>query len=73
MCTRFNAFVLLLLFLLFTLIYFTSCSNARRTTCKTDRAYNHHSLKKNRSNYAFKYGYKQIPVRKPYVLKNRRK
>jgi hypothetical protein len=48
----------------------TSCKS-RKAVCDANSQYKSQKIKKNRSNYNVKYGFKAKPVRKSYVIRNR--
>jgi hypothetical protein len=48
----------------------TSCKS-RKAVCDANSQYKSKKIKKNRSNYNVKYGFKAKPVRKTYVIRNR--
>lgn len=50
-----------------------SCSTSRSYSCKTDGAYKKLAIKKNKNNSGLVYSQKPNPLRKPYIIKNKRK
>jgi hypothetical protein len=49
----------------------TSCKS-RKAGCQANGTYKTKKMKKNKSSYGTRYGYKSKPVRKPYVIRNSR-
>lgn len=63
--------VILSLFILSLLFTATSC-RSKRSTCEANRPSKANKIKKNKSGYNTKYSYKSKPVRKTYVIRNKR-
>ncbi len=49
-----------------------SACKSRKSICESNKTYSTKKVKKNKSNYGVKYGFKAKPVKKNYVIKNRR-
>jgi hypothetical protein len=50
----------------------TSCSKQDVSMCQRDNTFQQYKKKKNKNNYGTRYGTKAKPVRKDYVIKNKR-
>ena len=48
----------------------TSCKS-REAICEANQVYSKKKIKKNKSRYGTKYGYKSKPTRKAYVIRNK--
>jgi hypothetical protein len=64
---------ILLLFIPCCLLFVASCAKSRTHYCKVHRTYSKNALKKNKNNKGLIYSQKPVPVRKPYIIKNKRK
>lgn len=49
-----------------------SCSSSGKSMCERDRTFKSGSNLKNRSNYKVRYGMKARPVKKDYVIQNKK-
>lgn len=49
-----------------------SCASANRSMCERDHTYKSGSNLRNRSHYSVRYGFKSKPVKKDYVIQNKR-
>jgi hypothetical protein len=63
--------ILLSLFIIFMGLGLGSC-NSRKAVCDSNKQYQPSKMKKNKSNYGVRYGYKSKSVRKDYVIRNGR-
>lgn len=65
------SFLVLLTGILFVLVN-TGCSKAGRTMCDRDNTFKKSSNLKNRTNYSSRYSNKSRPVKKDYVIRNKK-
>lgn len=50
----------------------SACSKADRSMCQRDKTYKRSSSQRNHYNYSTRYGVKSKPVKKDYVIRNKR-
>ena len=58
---------------MFFFLFSGSSCKSRKAGCDANGQYKTKKMKKNKSGYGSRYGYKAKPVRKPYVIKNKSK
>jgi hypothetical protein len=59
--------------IMFLLVFTNSSCKSRKAGCEANGTYKTKKMKKNKSGYGTRYGYKFKPVRKSYVIKNKTK
>jgi hypothetical protein len=65
--------VALSLIVFITVIAISTSCKSRKSACVTNGPYKTQKMKKNKNKYGSRYGYKAKPVRKTYVIKNKRR
>ncbi|MDP1623809.1 MAG: hypothetical protein Q8M08_15895 [Bacteroidales bacterium] len=59
--------------ILFCLVITSSSCKSRKASCYSNSQYKTKNMKKNKSSYGTRYGYKTKAVRKAYIIRNKRK
>ena len=57
---------------IFTLVFTGTSCKSRKAVCDANRQNKNLKMKKNKSGYGIKYGFKSKPVKKSYVIRNGR-